>query len=68
MCDGRNHPLCEIFRTKDAYEIYSVVNWCPDCGAVVVDGEHDGRVAPGRVMPMRFPRIRTESNKGDHHE
>lgn len=65
MCDGHNHPLVEIHRSKDAYDVYTVVNWCPDCGAVVVDGEHDGRVAPGRVMPMRFPSIGRAARKGE---
>lgn len=55
MCDGKNHPLKEIFRSGCEDDIQSVVRWCPDCGAVVVDGELDGRVRAGAVMPMRFP-------------
>lgn len=53
MCDGKKHKLIEILRTGN--DIETVVRWCKDCGAIVVDGELDGRVAPGRVMPMRFP-------------
>lgn len=52
----KNYPLIEIMRVSEGFDIDRVVRWCPDCGAVVVDGECDGRVAPGRVMQMRFPR------------
>jgi valyl-tRNA synthetase len=55
MCDGYNHPLIEIQRKSDHYGIESVVRWCPDCGAIVVDGEMDGRVQAGQVMKMKFP-------------
>ena len=54
-CDGHNHALVEIQRVSEGFDIYRVVRWCQVCGAVVIDGEHDGRVAPGRIMPMRFP-------------
>lgn len=46
--DGRNSPLGE----------YEVVRWCPNCGAVVIDVEVDGRVYPGRVSGMRFPKFK----------
>lgn len=57
MCDGRVHPLDEIFRAPDGagWNTESVVKWCPECGAVVVDTELDGRVVPGNVARMRFP-------------
>lgn len=55
MCDGKNHPLKEIFRSGYQDDIQSVVRWCPDCGAVVVDGEYDGRVRAGDIMQMQFP-------------
>lgn len=38
----------------------SVVRWCPQCGAVVVDIECDGRIYPGRVRKMQFPRAGSE--------
>lgn len=56
MCDKKNHPLIEVFRTGCEDGIQSVVRWCPDCGAVVVDEELDGRVYAGSVMKMRFPK------------
>lgn len=55
MCDRKNHPLKEILRTGYTDDKQNVVRWCPDCGAVVVDSEFDGRIDPGRVMKMRFP-------------
>ncbi len=33
----------------------AVVRWCPNCGAVVVDEDYDGRTNAGAYMPMRFP-------------
>lgn len=33
-----------------------VVKWCPDCGAIVIDGETDGRVNAGAVLKMMFPK------------
>ena len=57
MCDNRNHNLEEIIRIG-TYDngVYKVVNWCSDCGAIVIDGEIDGRIYPGRYMKIRFPK------------
>lgn len=33
-----------------------VVRWCPNCGAVVVDEDFEGRILPGRYTKMRFPK------------
>jgi valyl-tRNA synthetase len=56
MCDKKNHPLVEIYRASEGYDVDHVVQWCPDCGAVVVDAECDNRVYPGRIIKMRFPK------------
>jgi len=60
MCDGRNHPLVEVFSDEPAFvgdlDPYHVVRWCPDCGAVVVDLEVDGRLI-GRATKMKFPQL-----------
>lgn len=48
------HKLVEILRKHGAIADM-VARWCRVCGAVVVDGEADGRVAPGRYMPMTRP-------------
>lgn len=54
MCDGKNHNLESIFRSKGVAED-AVINWCIDCGAVVGDGEYDGRIKPGAIFKMKFP-------------
>jgi len=55
MCDLKNHNLVEVYRASEGYDIDNVVRWCKDCGAIVVDGEYDGRVRPGAVSAMMFP-------------
>jgi hypothetical protein len=34
-----------------------VVKWCPNCGTIVIDLEVDGRIYPGKIMKMQFPKI-----------
>jgi len=58
-CKG-NHNLLDIYCDGPEME-QSVVRWCEECGAIVVDVVVDGRTAPGRVMAMRLPK--TESIK-----
>ena len=60
-CLKLNHPLEEILRTGGAYDEYTVVNWCPECGAIVVDVEYDGRVSPDHKLKMKLPRIAKEA-------
>jgi hypothetical protein len=55
-CQG-DHKLIEIFRAENPNGIEHVVRWCGDCGAIVVDGEMDGRVKPGAAMRLRLPVI-----------
>jgi hypothetical protein len=51
-----NHNLIEILRCPAGVPgAFTVVRWCVDCGAVVVDTDIDGRTAPGDYMPMRLP-------------
>ena len=33
-----------------------IIRWCPNCGAIVVDTECDGRLRPGEMLPMQFPK------------
>lgn len=63
MCDKTNHNLIEIYRDGWEDEPNAVVRWCEDCGAIVVDGEMDGRTSPGAVRKMLFPK----EFKGGHH-
>lgn len=55
MCDGKKHNLVELYRHGYAEDTVTVVRWCTECGAVVVDVDYDGRTSPGGVVPMRFP-------------
>lgn len=54
LCPGVD--LVEISKEVGAAS-EKVVRWCPRCGAVVVDEDYEGRVIPGRVMKMRFPKL-----------
>lgn len=63
-CRGGWHNLREIMRVHQGHDIDEVVRWCQNCGAIVIDGEHDGRVYNGKVMPMRFPANKNEANNG----
>lgn len=40
-----------------------IVRWCPNCGAIVVDADVDGRTSPGRISKMRFPKQLITANK-----
>ena len=66
MCDGTNHPLIVIGRVTEVdWKTDFVVRWCPDCGAVVIDAEIDGRTLAGHFSKMRFPKTayRSEESK-----
>ena len=53
-CKEGLHPLKEISRTSDGFTD-KVIRWCPNCGAIVVDMECDGRVYAGRYQKMLLP-------------
>ena len=55
MCDHKK-DLIEIQRAQIDSMTDSVVRWCPNCGAIVVDEEIDNRLR-GQIMPMRWPLI-----------
>lgn len=52
-CLNKQHDLVEIGYVG---EPCSVVRWCQECGAVVVDTDYDSRVSAGGVMEMRLPK------------
>lgn len=53
-----HHDLIEIHRerARDGSH-YISIKWCQNCGAIVQDGEADGRTRPGHYMPMERPRM-----------
>ena len=58
-CIDGLHPLKEIYRDTDGF-VDIVVRWCPECGAVVVDSDLDGRTYPGKIMNMKLCRLYEE--------
>lgn len=54
-CKLGNHNLEVIQRRNLGYDEIHVVRWCSNCGAVVIDGEYDGRTFPGKIMALKQP-------------
>ena len=55
-CKNGQHELEVIYRHYTRIDfVEEVVRWCRFCGAVVVDGDCDGRTNPGEIMPMKRP-------------
>ena len=63
-CKEGLHPFREITRTSINSFEEEVVRWCPQCGAIVVDREVDGRLSPGYYMKIKFPNITKEYGYG----
>jgi hypothetical protein len=56
-CKKGNHPLIDIYEDYCGGDMYSnVVRWCPECGAIVIDVDSDGRTHPGQIMKMKIPK------------
>lgn len=58
------HPLIEIERISTGFED-RVIRWCPECGAVVIDWDLDGRTYPGRDMKMKLTKLYKEVRKNE---
>lgn len=56
-CKKGLHPLIAILTVSQAFDTEKVVRWCPECGAIVIDMDYDGRTKPGHYMNMCFPNI-----------
>lgn len=57
-CRKGLHPLKKIYGLSGGLlDVAVEVRWCPLCGAVVVDGEHDGRIYAGYYSSMRVPQL-----------
>jgi hypothetical protein len=65
MCHNGKHQLEDIYSEKvpffAEYDYVVVVRWCSNCGAIVIDKEHDGRLFSSSTM--RFPAIIEEACK-----
>lgn len=57
MCEPKHieKDLITLRRYYMGWNVDHVVRWCPDCGAVAIDKESDGRLM-GTVVPMKFPK------------
>ena len=50
------HPLKTIYTDSDGF-VDVVIRWCPECGAIVIDNDVDGRVYPGKALPMKLSKL-----------
>lgn len=57
ICSGGKHNLIDILTRYEGYGEESVVRWCQECGAIVVDTDVDNRTSPGNRMKMKFPEL-----------
>ena len=51
------HPFEVIASFNGCWHETKVVRWCPECGAVVVDLDYDGRTKPGYYKKLQYPNI-----------
>ena len=56
-CQTGVHPFIKIMTSPVWIDEEEVVRWCPECGAIVVDCDIDGRVMPGYYKKLRYPNI-----------
>ena len=56
------HPLIEITSIDMTYDCEKVIRWCPECGAIVVDMDCDGRTYPGHYRKMMLPKNKTKDD------
>lgn len=58
------HPLIEIACIPTGFED-RVIRWCPECGAIVIDCDLDGRTYPGRDMKMKLTKLYLDTRKNE---
>lgn len=56
-CKKGLHPFIVIASIPIEIDEEKVVRWCPQCGAIVVDHDIDGRTMPGYYKKMIYPNI-----------
>lgn len=65
MCKNGIHELEVIYREWKSDSECVIVRWCNKCGAIVIDGEYDGRTAPGKYMKMKLPEVAIKLGVGN---
>jgi len=73
MCDFTEcrkglHPFKTIARFPVGIGEEKVVRYCPECGAIVVDCDIDGRTMPGYYKKLQYPNITHKYGLGDVEE
>lgn len=63
FCLKGQHNLIPVYSHGTADE-ETVVRWCPDCGAVVVDKDIDGRTFAGNVRKLQAPKLAITVGRG----
>lgn len=56
-CQQGLHPFVKVASSTVGIDERKVVRWCPECGAIVVDCDMDGRTMPGYYLKLRYPNI-----------
>lgn len=62
MCDFAKcrdgiHKFVKVMSVSIGIDEEKVVRWCPECGAIVVDNDIDGRIMPGYYQKLKYPNI-----------
>lgn len=63
FCLKGQHNLIPVYSHGTADEEV-VVRWCPDCGAVVVDKDIDGKTFAGKIRRLQAPKIAIAVGRG----
>lgn len=66
-CKKGNHSLIALSSTDMGYNVDKVVRWCKICGAIVIDGDSDGRTRAGYYREMELSKLFLDkfNNKGE---
>lgn len=56
-CKKGLHPLKVISVIQLGMDEEKVIRWCPECGAIVIDHDIDGRTMPGYYKKLQYPNI-----------
>lgn len=63
FCLKGQHNLIPVYSHGTADEEV-VVRWCPDCGAVVVDKDIDGKTFAGKIRRLQAPKLAIAVGRG----
>ena len=58
----KGHELVRIYSRAVGDDMFAAIRWCANCGAVVVDLDVDGYIRPGKITPLRFPKLALDAS------